>query len=224
VIDDRIAGWLVALVLMGTLVVAARPGRRSSACAAAALLVLYVIALVLAQERLGGAWPPAIAAAAVWLVMQPLIGAGRITRAELGLVPLRSGSAWPALLVTALALALNAALIVWRDAAAPVVAPGTALTVTIAAVVEELVMRGAVLAFADRALPPRWSIAGAPIGIGGLLVTLGFVALHGLRPGLLLGVVPAAFLYLWLRARTGSLAAPIGAHVVWNLSVVLLHG
>jgi membrane protease YdiL (CAAX protease family) len=40
----------------------------------------------------------------------------------------------------------------------------------------------------------------------------------------LLGVVPAALLYLWLRARTGSLAAPIIAHVVWNLSVVLLNG
>ena len=221
-IDDRIAGWLVALVLMGTLVVAARPGRRAAAWAANALLVLYLIALVLAQELLGGDWPPAIAAIAVWLVMQPLIGAGRITGAELGLVPLRAGSIWPAFAVAALALALNAALILWRGAAL-VVAPSAALTVTIAAVVEELVMRGAVLAFADRALPPRWTIAGAPIGAGGLLVTAGFAALHGLRPGLLLGVVPAALLYLWLRARTGSLAAPIVAHVVWNLSVVLLH-
>ena len=220
---NRIAGWGIALVLMASLVIAARPARRSAAWAAAALLVLYLVTLVLAQELLGGAWPPAIAAASVWLVMQPLISAGRITRTELGLAPLRDGSAWPALAVTALAVALNTALILWKPAA-HMVAPGAALTVTIAAVVEELVMRGAILAFADRALPPRWNIAGASIGAGGLLVTAGFVVLHGLRPGLLLGVVPAALLYLWLRARTGSLAAPIIAHVVWNLSVVLLNG
>jgi len=30
-------------------------------------------------------------------------------------------------------------------------------------------------------------------------------------------------LYLWLRARSGSLLAPMAAHVGWNLSVVLLH-
>jgi membrane protease YdiL (CAAX protease family) len=30
-------------------------------------------------------------------------------------------------------------------------------------------------------------------------------------------------LYLWLRARTGSLGPPIAAHLLWNLSVLLLH-
>jgi membrane protease YdiL (CAAX protease family) len=44
-----------------------------------------------------------------------------------------------------------------------------------------------------------------------------------LRPGLLLGVAPAAMLYLWLRARTDSLAPPIVAHLLWNGSVLLLH-
>ena len=55
------------------------------------------------------------------------------------------------------------------------------------------------------------------------MVTAAFVLLHGVRPGLLFGVAPAALLYLWLRARSGSLAPPIIAHSLWNLSVVLLH-
>jgi len=84
-------------------------------------------------------------------------------------------------------------------------------------------MRGALLALADRASPPRWYLWGAPVGLGGLVITASFIALHGLRPGLLLGVAPAAMLYLWLRARTGSLAPPILAHVLWNGSVILLH-
>ncbi|HSQ10554.1 MAG TPA: CPBP family intramembrane glutamic endopeptidase, partial [Burkholderiaceae bacterium] len=71
--------------------------------------------------------------------------------------------------------------------------------------------------------PPRWNVGGAPIGIGGLAVTAAFVALHGVRPGLLLGVAPAAIIYLWLRARTGSLLAPIAAHLLWNLSLVLMY-
>jgi membrane protease YdiL (CAAX protease family) len=56
-----------------------------------------------------------------------------------------------------------------------------------------------------------------------VLLTLAFIALHGLRPGMLLGIAPAAFLYLWLRARTGSLLWPIAAHVAWNLAVIVVH-
>jgi membrane protease YdiL (CAAX protease family) len=97
------------------------------------------------------------------------------------------------------------------------------LAVVLAAMVEEVVFRGVILALADRAHPPRWNLWGAPVGLGGLAVTAAFVALHGVRPGLLLGVAPAAILYLWLRARTGSMLAPIAAHVLWNLSVVLMH-
>jgi membrane protease YdiL (CAAX protease family) len=36
-------------------------------------------------------------------------------------------------------------------------------------------------------------------------------------------VLPAALLYLWLRARTGSLALPILVHNLWNLSVYIAH-
>ena len=40
---------------------------------------------------------------------------------------------------------------------------------------------------------------------------------------LLLGVLPAALLFLWLRQRTGSLVMPIAVHNLWNLSVHAAH-
>jgi hypothetical protein len=126
-------------------------------------------------------------------------------------------------MVTVIALALNAVIVGLRGPAAMSVFGTLMLAVVLTAMMEELVFRGVILALADRAHPPRWKLWSAPIGIGGLAVTVVFVALHGVRPGLLLGVAPAAILYLWLRARTGSLLAPIAAHLLWNLSVVLMH-
>jgi membrane protease YdiL (CAAX protease family) len=168
-------------------------------------------------------WSAAIAAAAVWLVMQPLLAFGRVSYAELGLRPPRPGSLRPAALVTLLALIANAVVVVLRGAPAVGITTVLVSASLVAAVMEELVMRGALLALADRASPPRWNLWGAPVGLGGLVITASFIALHGLRPGLLLGVAPAAMLYLWLRARTGSLALPILAHLLWNGSVLMLH-
>ena len=51
----------------------------------------------------------------------------------------------------------------------------------------------------------------------------GALTLHGVTMGTLLGVLPAALLYLWLRARTGSLIAPVVVHNLWNLSVYFAH-
>jgi membrane protease YdiL (CAAX protease family) len=79
---------------------------------------------------------------------------------------------------------------------------------------------------AERAVaagPARWDAMGGRIGWGGLLVTLAFLALHGISLGTVLGVLPAALLYLWLRQRTGSLLVPIAAHNLWNLSVYAAH-
>ncbi len=224
--NDGIAGWLLALAISAALIPWARREQRPAAVGAFALLLLYVVALAVAGWLLDPdwrPWAPAIAAAAVWLAFQPLLAVGRLTRAEVGLVPLRPGSARPAFAVTAIAVVLNAFIVGLRGPAAMSVAGPLLLAVVLAAMVEELVFRGVILALADRAHPPRWNLWGAPIGLGGLAVTAAFVALHGVRPGLLLGVVPAAILYLWLRARTGSLLAPIAAHVLWNLSVVLMH-
>ena len=223
--DDRFAGWLLALALGATLVATAPRAGRPEAFGAAALLLLYMIVLAM-TEWLSPAWrpyAPAVAAAAVWLAVQPLLGLGRLRRDDIGLAPPRPGSLAPALTVTVLALAVNAAVILVRGAGPVSDLSAWIIAVVVSAVVEEFVLRGVILALADRALSPRWTMWGAHIGVGGLLVTGAFIALHGLRPGLLLGVAPAAMLYLWLRARTGSLLPPMLAHILWNLSVVLLH-
>ena len=224
--DNQAAGWLLALTIAGLLWPLSAPGRRPYATAVVALLLLYLVALAMSANLLPPAlrpWSAVIAAAAVWLVMQPLIALGRMSYAEIGLTPPRTGSLRPAGVVTLLALMANAAISLLRGAAPVGITAALVSASLIAAVMEELVMRGALLALADRASPPRWILWGAPIGLGGLAVTAAFVALHGLRPGLLLGVAPAAMLYLWLRARTASLAPPIVAHLLWNGSVLLLH-
>jgi membrane protease YdiL (CAAX protease family) len=224
--NDGIAGWLLALAISAALIPWARREQRPAAVGAFALLLLYVVALAVVGWVLapaGHPWAPAIAAAAVWLASQPLLSLGRLSRAEVGLVPLRPGSVRLAFAVTAIALVLNAFIVVTRGPAAMNVSGPLLMAVVLAAMIEELVFRGVILALADRAHRPRWNLWGAPIGIGGLAVTAAFVVLHGVRPGMLLGVVPAAILYLWLRARTGSLLAPIAAHMLWNLSVVLMH-
>lgn len=129
--------------------------------------------------------------------------------------------------MTLAALLLNLLLMAGSSFRLPAVPTETWLfQASLPGLVEETVFRGVLLALADRALAPRWprwNVGGAPIGPGGLWVTLLFVALHGASVHTLTGVLPAALLYLWLRARTGSLVAPILAHNAWNLSVYLAH-
>jgi membrane protease YdiL (CAAX protease family) len=224
--DDRVAGWLAAAAISAALIFVSDRNRRAYAVGMVALLMLYLTVLAVATALAPSGWRPwasAIAAGAVWLAVQPLMALGRISRQDIGWVPVADGSAVPAMVVSTVLLAANIVVILARGVA-PVHPPVTIVAaVLLAALVEELVMRGVLLALADRASPPRWQVWGAPIGVGGLVVTAAFVALHGLRPALLFGVMPAAILYLWLRARTGSLLPPIVAHVLWNLSVVVLH-
>jgi membrane protease YdiL (CAAX protease family) len=225
-VTDTIAGWLLALAIGALLVPFAARGSRSAAVGCWALLLLYVVALAVADWLLDPHWrpsAPALAALAVWLAIQPLRSFGSLTAESLGLVPPRPDSVRPAAIVTCAAIALNLLVLAGRGLDPLVVSTSTMVAVMVAAIVEELVMRGVLLSLADQAIPPRWRLWGARIGPGGLLLTGAFVALHGARPGVLLGVAPAALLYLWLRARTGSLVAPIIAHLLWNLSVIMLH-
>jgi len=222
---DLLASGL-ALALTGLLWPLSPHGRRAPATAVVALLLLYLVVLAVSSALLEAElrpWAPAIAAAAVWLVIQPQLALGRLTPAELGLAPPRPGSLRPAAFVTLLAIAAQAGVILLQGAPSIGLTSTLALAAMVAAVMEELVLRGALLAYADRASEPRWRLADAPIGWGGLVVTAAFILLHGLRPGLLMGVAPAALLYLWLRARTGSLAPPIAAHVLWNVTVLALY-
>jgi uncharacterized protein len=220
------AGGGVALAVLIAVSFAAHGEGRMWARRAVALLALYLIALALSGWLLPPSWAPwgaALAAFAVLLTAQPFIALGVLTRAEIGLNAPRAGSIRVVVIAIGLALLLNVVVMLLRGAAPVRLGAGTVAAVLVGAVLEEIVFRGVLLALLDRALPQRWRIAGAYIGWGGLALTASFIALHGLRPGLLLGVVPAALLYLWLRERTGSLLAPIAAHVAWNLSVLLVH-
>jgi hypothetical protein len=158
--DNQAAGWLLALAMAGLLWPLSAPGRRPYATAAIALLLLYLVALAMSATLLEPAlrpWSSAIAAAAVWLVIQPLIALGRMSTAELGLSPPRAGSLRPAIVVMLLALVANAAISALSGASPVGLTLALVSASMIAAVMEELVMRGALLALADRASPPRWT-------------------------------------------------------------------
>jgi membrane protease YdiL (CAAX protease family) len=136
----------------------------------------------------------------------------------------RPGSLRPALMVGGAALLINAALMSRSAFRLPAVSWETWLyQATLPGLIEEAAFRGVLLALLDRAFAPRWSLLGVRIGWGAVVVTFVFLALHGIRPGTLLGVLPAALLYLWLRGRTGSLVLPVAVHNLWNLSVYAGH-
>lgn len=136
----------------------------------------------------------------------------------------RPGSVGPAMWVTAAALSLNVLamnLSSFRLGHVPL--ETWVYQATLPGLVEEAVFRGLLLALLDSAFIARKRLFGASVGWGGAVVTLVFLALHGVTAGTLLGVLPAALLYLWLRVRTGSLVAPMLVHNLWNLSVYVAH-
>jgi membrane protease YdiL (CAAX protease family) len=140
----------------------------------------------------------------------------------------RPGSARATLMVACVALAANYFVMTLSSFRLNEVSAETWLyQATVPGIVEELTFRGVLLALADRIFAVRRDVCGAPIGWGGALVTLLFVLLHAsvntTAFGLALGVLPAAVVYLWLRARSGSLLLPIVVHNLWNLSVYAAH-
>jgi len=136
----------------------------------------------------------------------------------------RPGSVRLALWVSVAALSLNAlAMSLSRFRLAGVPLETWLYQATLPGLVEEAVFRGVLLALLDRAFSARANLFGAPIGWGGVVVTLVFVALHGISAGTLVGVLPPALLYLWLRKTTGSLVMPVVVHNLWNLSVYVAH-
>ncbi len=168
-------------------------------------------------------WPGALlaAAGAAWLASQMQRRAG-LSWAEMGLTwRQREGSLRPACGVAALALAAHALTLHFSSSPGAGLPPGTWLyQATLPGVMEELVFRGLGLALADRVWPPRWQRLGVRLGWGAVLVSAVFVLLHGPSPQALVAVLPAALLYLWLRAFTGSLVLPVLVHNAWNLMVV----
>jgi membrane protease YdiL (CAAX protease family) len=136
----------------------------------------------------------------------------------------RRGSLRPALGVSVVVLVMH---IVWMSFS-PVRLGGVTLETwlyqaSMPGLVEELLFRGVLLALLDRAFVARREVFGASFGWGAAVITLVFLALHGVRIGHLTGVLPAALLFLWLRQRTGSLVMPTLVHNLWNLSVHAAH-
>jgi membrane protease YdiL (CAAX protease family) len=223
----------LALAMLLVLPALLRPVARLWAIAALAALALFLglLALppLLSGERLIGQhwnWSGQLLAlgGALWMASMVARRAGLSWR-EMGFTwTQRAGSIGPALWVAATALVLNLLVMSPSDFRLPSVTLETWLyQATLPGLVEETAFRGVLLALLDRAFVDRSIMFDAPLGWGGMVVTLVFLALHGVTPGTLLGVLPAALLYLWLRVRTGSLLMPIAAHNLWNLSVYVVH-
>ncbi len=87
-------------------------------------------------------------------------------------------------------------------------------------------MRGLLLALLLRGFAERWNLWGAPMGPAAVSITFLFAAGHGLRivegslffdPLNFAVTGTLGFGLLWLRQRTGSLAAPVLVHNLLNV-------
>jgi membrane protease YdiL (CAAX protease family) len=226
---------LLALALAAALLAPAffdgrrRPYAIAFLAALALSFLLATLPLAIPGERLLGArwnWAGGLLAAAGMLAL----GAALVRRAgfawrEFGFTwSQRRGSLRASALVAAAALALNYASLALSPFRLRDVPLETWLyQATVPGLAEEMAFRGVLLALADRAFAARRTLCGAPLGWGGVVVTATFIAAHGLSSGVALGVAPAAVLYLWLRARTGSIVLPVAVHNAWNLSVYAAH-
>ena len=210
-----------------------KPALRGWVTAFVATLALFMGLLALpnllpGERVIGDHWNwsgQLLALAGVLWVAAMLVRRAGLSWHEMGFTARqRPGSIRPALWVSAAALSLNMLAMNLSSFRLGRVPLETWLyQATLPGIVEEALFRGVLLALLDHAFVARKGLFGAPIGWGGVTVTLVFLALHGGSAGTLLGVLPAALLYLWLRARTGSLVAPIVVHNLWNLSVYVAH-
>ena len=220
--------WLT--MVLATLLIApalARPAAR-----------MWAIVFVAAQALWLGLWTlPALWPGRRWLgerwnwsgsllALSGTLWVGAILVRRAGLTWHEMGFTWaqrpdsiaPALRVASAALLLQVLLTIGGGYAPPPLSAETWLyQATLPGLVEEAIFRGVLLALLDRAFLARRLVFGAPLGWGGVVVTLGFVLLHPLTASSLLAVLPPAVLYLWLRARTGSLVLPVLVHNSWNV-------
>lgn len=227
-----------AALLLALAVLLVLPGLRQRSARAWVIAVIATLVLCLGLQALPALWPgerligdrwnwsgQALAlGGALWIAAMLVRHAG-LTWPAMGFTRRqRAGSVRPALLVAAAALSLH--LLVagsgrFRLTNVPV--ETWLYQATLPGLMEEVLFRGVLLALLDRVFAARRAVLGVSIGWGGVVVTLLFVALHGVDAGTLLAVLPAALLYLWLRAHTASLVLPVVVHNLWNLSVYVAH-
>jgi membrane protease YdiL (CAAX protease family) len=229
------ARWLLALSMAVLLMLQAwrRPEARAWIAAFLATLVLFLglqnLPPMLPSERLlGERWNWAgqsLGLAGGLGIAWLLVRRAGMSWPAMGFTWRQQPQSWrPVLGISAVALSLNVLLVNQSSFRLHEVPLETWLyQATLPGLVEESVFRGVLLALLDRAFAARRPVFGAPVGWGGVVISAVFVTLHGMTPGTLLAVLPASLLYLWLRARTGSLVAPILVHNLWNLSVYLAH-
>jgi membrane protease YdiL (CAAX protease family) len=229
--------WVISVAAIALLPALTSAARRVYAVCFLAALVLFLglrsLPEAIPGPRLIGTnanWAGELLATAGTLLLAAALvrGAGFSWR-EFGMTwRQRPGSGWATLCVAISALVVNYALMSLSRFRLESVSFETWLyQATLPGVTEEIAFRAVLLALAQRAFVSRRDVFGASIGWGGLLVTLLFVLLH-ISPqtsafGLALGVLPAALLYLWLRARSDSVVLPIVVHNLWNLSVYAAH-
>jgi membrane protease YdiL (CAAX protease family) len=227
--------WLTLGCALPLLALAGRDrARRGYALLFVVVLLLYLLLPALAgplappRPLPGGAWSAVpwlrqllslalLVAIALWLMR-----ALGFSHDELGLTVAQRPGAWRASLAVALPVLAIHFLTLWLAPGSPPLAPLHVwlYQATLPGLVEEIAFRGLLLALADRAAPPARRWLGAPLGWGALVVTLVFWMLHGLSLTTALAVLPAALLYVWLRARSGSLLLPVMAHNLWNLLIL----
>jgi membrane protease YdiL (CAAX protease family) len=228
-----VIGSLTALPVLALAALLVLPGWRRSAGRSWILAFLATLALFMALLSLPPPLPGArwnwggglLAWAGVLWIAALLARRGVLPWQAMGFTLRQRPGAWrAALAVSALALSLNVLVTnesAFRLQAVPL--ETWLYQATLPGLVEECVFRGVLLAMLDRVFAGRWRVLGVSVGWGGAVVTLVFVALHGVSAGTLLSVLPAAVLYLWLRVHTGSLVAPVLVHNLWNLSVYVAH-
>jgi len=225
--------WALAfaalLVLPGAFRAASRVWLLAFLATLALFLGLWNLPRFTPGERIVGDhwnWSGALLALAgtLWVAAR-LARGGAVPWREMGFTwTQRPGSLRPALWSSAAALSLNVLVMNQSNFRLHDVPLETWLyQATLPGLFEEAAFRGVLLALLDRAFTARRAVLGISMGWGGVVVTLVFLTLHGVTMGTLLGVLPAALLYLWLRARTGSLIAPVVVHNLWNLSVYAAH-
>ena len=100
---------------------------------------------------------------------------------------------------------------------------------TMPGIEEEVFYRGVLLLALNRAFQGRVGILDAPIGWGGVLVSLLFAFDHaitfsngdpGLKPSTLIGTGLPGLIFLWLRERSGSVALPAFVHNFGNAAPI----
>lgn len=157
----------------------------------------------------------------------------RNSRAEWGFTLRQTGPAvrWGWIFAALVAVA-NAAFVLWYW-------PGTnsaeladwTYQLTMPSLDEELVYRGILLLMLERAFRPTLNLIGVPVGWGALLTILIFYVSHALRvdadwnvafiAGEILPLIYASF-WVYVRAATGSLLAPVLLHSWANTAGYIL--